>query len=610
MPQTSIPNRGPADVCPGCHAPVLPGQAACAVCGTVLHSQPKQIRCRHCGKKGSSAYALCPHCGRQLVAAPPLWLAWGLPIALVLLFGVVVMSRMEGNPLAWIEAKATDSVAIGENPILTPVRAGAETDGGATAGIDPIAPAETPVPALAPPTASATETSAPTAMDTDTPQPTETPEPTASPTASPVVETVSPTASSTVSSTASSTASPTASTGTLSPTATGSASNSAASSVTPTAESSNLTYIVQEGDSVFSIATRFQISVADLLKANQLAPAAAIQLQPGAVLKIPGSGSSQGSAEPAVTLAVTAIATSTITSTVTAAATAATSTSTPISTTAPTQTATPTPTATQIVQATPQGQRTYTVVSGDTPVAIALRFNISTEALLAFNGLSIAQARNLQVGQVLIIPAAGQPLPPTATPTQGLRPYTVQTGDTIVSIASRNGIAASLLLAVNRMTEAQARNIRPGDELIIPPPGYVLPTATPRPPLATFTPTPTPTTAIRLSAPRQIDPAQGINVQCIPNQEAKWQAVDGLLPGDEYKFSLGYVNSLPDATGKVEVLPLLEQRTGQRLSMRLNPEFCSLAAQEFGRRWRWYVQIFNGGTPVSPPSETWEFTWR
>ena len=223
----------------------------------------------------------------------------------------------------------------------------------------------------------------------------------------------------------------------------------------------------------------------------------------------------------------------------------------------------------------------------------------------------------------------------TSTAITTERTYTVQEGDTVVSIANRFQITAAELLNVNQLTPVQALQLKPGTSLKIPgndplvnagptatPTSTVsiatatatqtplpLPTATPRPIVAP-TATPTPTVTIRLNAPIQIDPAQGINIQCNDNQPVKWSPVEGLWPGDGYVFFLGYVNSAPDADGKVVVVPLLEQHTEQRTNLVLDSSYCSLASQDFGRRWRWYVQVFNGDTPVSPPSQVWEFTWR
>ncbi|MBI3960317.1 MAG: LysM peptidoglycan-binding domain-containing protein [Chloroflexi bacterium] len=586
-PPPSLPfNQRQSETCPGCREPLQPGQAVCAECGTVLHSQPKPIRCRHCRKEASSAYALCPHCGRALVAAPSLLFTLGMPAGAVLLLALLLFSQTAGNPLRWAEKQMDEVLVVVENPVLTPVRAtggeppatevSAQSDGASNGALTLVAPTDTPT--AQPPTAQPPTAQPPTAQP-----PTDTPQAPATPTASPFpIETATATLTNTPSATA------TRQSVAISDTQTITATLTSAGTVT------DRTYTIQEGDTAFSIANRFQVTIAELLTVNQFAPIQALQLKPGTTLEIPGNGPLVN-AEPAGGLS-TAIAIATVT--VTAAVTAT-----------QTVTAFPTATPTSGVQTLLPDQQLYTVESGDTFVGIALRFNTSTEALLAANGLTINQARELGLGQKLIIPAPGQSLPPTATPTPGLRRYIVQAGDTISAIAIRNAISTNLLLAVNGLSAAQAASLRPGDELIIPPPGYVPPTATPRPTVVP-TATPTPKVTIRLPAPSQIDPAQGINVPCNANQFVRWNPVNGLAPGDEYVLFLGYVNSAPDAAGNVQVLPLLEQRSGQRTNWQMDVGYCGLAPQEFGRRWRWYVQLFNGDTPVSPPSPVWEFTWR
>jgi LysM repeat protein len=97
----------------------------------------------------------------------------------------------------------------------------------------------------------------------------------------------------------------------------------------------------------------------------------------------------------------------------------------------PTSTATPTlppsPTATPVPptatlpppapSATPAAggtANTYRIQSGDTLSGVAQRFNVSLEALLAAN--RITANTTLRIGQTLVIPGAGAPLAPTATP--------------------------------------------------------------------------------------------------------------------------------------------------------------------------------------------------
>lgn len=540
-----------SDECPACRALVQPGQAVCVSCGTILHSQPKPIRCRHCGKKGSSAYALCPHCGRALVAAPPAWLGWGLPGVFVVFFVLVLVSRMAIGPLAWLGQGVADSGVALENPVLTPVRGETDAAEAREIGLADVGSPPPPEDASAAGAEanlllvvdSATETPTPTSP----PQPTDTAEATATPTASPLpTETPTPSA-------------------TLTP--------------SPTLAAASRAYVVQDGDTAFSVANRFQVTVADLLKVNQLSPAQALQLKPGTTLELPDTGALVSEERTATSAAtVTAIFTSTAT-----------------------------PTAT--LQATVTSQQYYTVVSGDIPATIARRFGINTDLLLAANGLSLAQARSLYVGQQLVIPAPDQPIPPTSTISPGLQRYTIQSGDTLAAIAARYGTTTLRLMNANGLTAELAQGIRPGDELIIPAPENAAPTATIRP-AVTPKATPTAPAVLRLPAPLQIDPAKDVAISCGEQQTVKWEPVDGMMPGDEYVVFIGYVNSLPDATGAVEVVPLLEQRRGNRTDMDLDRAYCDLAPQSFGRRWRWYVEVFAGDTPVSPPSETWEFTWR
>jgi LysM repeat protein len=74
-------------------------------------------------------------------------------------------------------------------------------------------------------------------------------------------------------------------------------------------------------------------------------------------------------------------------------------------------TATLRPTSTPVPVQTPA---TYTVQSGDTLGAIAAVYGVSVEALAAAN--SIADPSRISIGQVLVIPKAGQA--PAATPVQ------------------------------------------------------------------------------------------------------------------------------------------------------------------------------------------------
>lgn len=55
-----------------------------------------------------------------------------------------------------------------------------------------------------------------------------------------------------------------------------------------------------------------------------------------------------------------------------------------------------------------------------------------------------------------------------ATPRAGRETYTVESGDTCSGIASKLGVTLEELLKVNRSIDAECRNIRAGDELVVP----------------------------------------------------------------------------------------------------------------------------------------------
>lgn len=158
---------------------------------------------------------------------------------------------------------------------------------------------------------------------------------------------------------------------------------------------------------------------------------------------------------------------------------------TPTVTRAPTRpvlpTATPRATATATGTPTPVPPVEYTVKNGDTPGRIALLYDVSLNALMAFN--SKADDDLIVVGEVLKIPpptpqptAIGTVLPSTATPVSvGEIVYLVQSGDTLSGIAQKFDIAMSKIQTRNNLQNIQSLHI--GDELIIP----VAPTPTASP---------------------------------------------------------------------------------------------------------------------------------
>ncbi len=212
----------------------------------------------------------------------------------------------------------------------------------------------------------------------------------------------------------------------------------------------------------------------------------------------------------------------------------------PSSTPSPVPTRTPTPTP---PPPTPTPIR-YTVQEGDTPAAIAARYGVTVEALLAAN--PDVEPTRLQVGQTLIIPGpetlavrppstpTPSPAEPTSTPGPGTPTATaeatgggglvdstpivikvpevgdsatihyVQEGETLSQIAEQYGITVGDLLAANGLSPDV--QLIAGEPLVIPK-GVVTPapTRTPTPQPVAEVPTPTPISLTGLTFAREAE---------------------------------------------------------------------------------------------------------
>lgn len=100
---------------------------------------------------------------------------------------------------------------------------------------------------------------------------------------------------------------------------------------------------------------------------------------------------------------------------------------------------------------------TYTVQSGDSLWSIAKKLNTSVEELKAANNLS---SNLLQIGQVLKVPTT------TETPTPGeYVTYTVKAGDSLYSIANRYNTTVKAITDYNNLSST---NLKVGQKLLIP----------------------------------------------------------------------------------------------------------------------------------------------
>ena len=215
-------------------------------------------------------------------------------------------------------------------------------------------------------------------------------------------------------------------------------SSSTSTSTTTAAPAAGGSYTVQAGDSYWRIANKYGISISELQRLNGTSN---YFLYPGQSIKVPGSGSANATPAPAATTAST--------------------------TSAPAETPAPAPST---------GGGNYTVQAGDSYWRIANKYGISISELQRLNGTS---NYFLYPGQSIKVPGGGAaaeapaptPAPVSQTPAPAESPapaaaetpapaannasqasggsYTVQAGDTLYSIARRNGVDVYKLIANN-----------------------------------------------------------------------------------------------------------------------------------------------------------------
>lgn len=398
--------------CPSCHTQVSVHATVCPNCGENVAVKEKTVRCRRCRQRASSNLVVCPHCGRDLYPATTRWLTWGMPLlALVLVLALLLGRMLRGDPAQWLQRQSERMTSLvqalssrlepefsvvmippeedPDDPLVSQaIQANAEVQTSAAAssqtGIIAVAAKPTEAPAQEVTAEPAVTTNAPAvtqpppgdaaaAAEVTATATAEVPTATAAATAAPTL--AQPAASATM--TSGLTAAAPAMTETPGPTV------SLLSILEPTPSATATlaireVYEVRRGDTLFDIASRYKMSVDDLLAANNLAEDDVYTIQPGDSLNIPA----------------------------------------------------PTPEIAAMATSGPAAD-TYTVRAGDTLLAIALRLNLSVEDLLAANNMTINDARGLRPGDVLELPGTESvptPAPtPLATPTAVVAPTAAAT---------------------------------------------------------------------------------------------------------------------------------------------------------------------------------------
>ena len=165
------------------------------------------------------------------------------------------------------------------------------------------------------------------------------------------------------------------------------------------------TYVVQQGDTLTSIANRYGVSVVKLKRLNRLASNA---LKAGDRLEIPESDAPKAPPAPATA-------------------------------------------------ASPR-TTVHSVVSGDTLTSIAERYGTTVAKLRSANGL---RSSRLSIGQRLVIPASASKVASASEP----RRYRVRSGDTLTSIAAAHNVSIADLMSFNGLTTSR---LNVGQSLRIP----------------------------------------------------------------------------------------------------------------------------------------------
>lgn len=214
-------------------------------------------------------------------------------------------------------------------------------------------------------------------------------------------------------------------------------------------------YVVAANDTLWDIATRFGITVAQLTAANpNVKPNT---LRPGMTLTIPSKATPATSA---ASLNAAAAAGAPVGIAIPAAASVN---SVAIDDAAPVAEAAP---VTKVLPTTPAPADAggYVVKPNDTLWDIATRYRVFVNDLLAAN--PGVDPQRLMVGQILVIPGANG-APAGAAPAQPVKAtYTVESDDTLWDIAANYGLSLAELLAANPGVDPRALMV--GQQLTIP----------------------------------------------------------------------------------------------------------------------------------------------
>jgi LysM repeat protein len=265
-------------------------------------------------------------------------------------------------------------------------------------------------------------------------------------------------------------------------------------------------------------------------------------------------------------------------------------------------------TPTPVPTAAANGVIRHRVRSGETLLSIAGIYGVSVDDIQAANGM---QDVLIRAGDELIIPVgAGGQTDEGGAATTGAGTvasafeYTVEPGDTIVSIGARFGSTSDAIIAANGLSQSDF--IRPGDVLMIPVsqvPAEVLASTGQAAPAEgvdgggrTYV------------EPRLIGPPQQAAVATAEAVLLRWISVDVLAPNE------WYVLLIYPVSGAARTIPSIWTKA---TSYRLDPALAPTGGENAIYAWRVSVVRVRPGVnnqfaleAASPPSELRSFTWQ
>jgi LysM repeat protein/predicted nucleic acid-binding Zn ribbon protein len=244
----------------------------------------------------------------------------------------------------------------------------------------------------------------------------------------------------------------------------------------------------------------------------------------------------------------------------------------------------------------------HRVREGETLVSIATLYGVTVEEIQAANNLADALIRT---GDELIVPVAIPESQVSSGSTVESRfEYTVQAGDTIISIANRFGSTVEEIVIANSLTANDF--ILPGDVLMIPVrevPAEVL--ASTEEGSAEAAPG---SSGVIYAEPRPIGPANEEVIGADQSVLLRWVSVDVLAPNE------WYVLLIYPISGPAQTFPSIWTKT---TSYNLDAAFAPTTGEAATYAWQVSVVRVMPGISnqyaleaASPPSELRSFTWR